>query len=99
LDNATLSLQTGNAVIRRGRQRDTGSNLALVAVIQAALRRWLAPGRRAVIPRIRRALVFELLRLDKYVDMIIPRGAPGCNGSAASRHDSRHHRRDRHLHL
>ena len=36
-----------------------------------------------------RALVTELLRLDKYVDMIIPRGGVALTASAANRRRSR----------
>jgi glutamate-5-semialdehyde dehydrogenase len=80
IDIATLSLKTGNAVILRGGSETLRSNLALVAVIQAALARVGLP--QAAVQYIEnpdRALVAELLRLDKYVDMIIPRGGAGLH--------------------
>jgi len=75
IDIATLSLKTGNAVILRGGSETLHSNLALVNVIQAALEKVGLP--QAAVQYIDnpdRALVRELLRLDQYVDMIIPRG-------------------------
>jgi len=75
IDVATLCLKTGNATILRGGSETLRSNLALVEVIQAALGRAGLP--LAAVQAIAdpdRALVTELLRLDKYVDMIIPRG-------------------------
>ena len=75
IDVATLCLKTGNATILRGGSETLRSNLALVETIQAALGRLGLP--QAAVQYIAdpdRALVTELLRLDKYVDMIIPRG-------------------------
>jgi len=75
IDVATLCLKAGNATILRGGSETRRSNLALVEAIQAALGRVGLP--QAAVQYIAdpdRALVTELLRLDKYVDMIIPRG-------------------------
>ena len=75
IDVATLCLKTGNATILRGGSETLRSNLALVEAIQAAMARVGLP--QAAVQYIAdpdRALVTELLRLDKYVDMIIPRG-------------------------
>jgi glutamate-5-semialdehyde dehydrogenase len=75
IDIATLSLKTGNAVILRGGRETLRTNLALVNVIQAALEKCCLRG--AAVQYIAdpdRALVTQLLRLDEYVDMIIPRG-------------------------
>ncbi len=75
IDIATLCLKTGNAVILRGGSETLRSNLALVNVISAALERVGLP-QTAVqyIDDPDRGLVRQLLRLDKYVDMIVPRG-------------------------
>ena len=75
IDVATLCLKTGNATILRGGSETLRSNLALVEVIQAALDRCGLP--RAAVQYIAdpdRSYVTELLRLDRYVDMIVPRG-------------------------
>jgi glutamate-5-semialdehyde dehydrogenase len=75
IDVATLCLKTGNAAILRGGSETLRSNLALINAIQAALEKVGLP-QTAVqyIDNPDRALVRELLRLDKYVDMIVPRG-------------------------
>jgi glutamate-5-semialdehyde dehydrogenase len=80
IDIATLSLKTGNAVILRGGSETLRSNLALVNVIQSALERTGLP--QSAVQYVEdpdRALVTALLRLDKYVDMIIPRGGAGLH--------------------
>ncbi|MEZ4769689.1 MAG: glutamate-5-semialdehyde dehydrogenase [Caldilineales bacterium] len=75
IDIAALSLKTGNAAILRGGKETLRSNLALVDVIQAALEEAGLPGDSILyIDNPDRALVTELLRMDQYVDMIIPRG-------------------------
>ncbi|MBX2997718.1 MAG: glutamate-5-semialdehyde dehydrogenase [Caldilineaceae bacterium] len=75
IDIATLCLKTGNAVILRGGKETLRSNLALIGVISSALEKCGLP--QSAIQAIAspdRALVTELLRLDQFVDMIIPRG-------------------------
>jgi len=80
IDIATLSLKTGNAVILRGGSETLRSNLALVAVIQTALGKVGLPLEAVqIIANPDRALVSQLLRLDQYVDMIIPRGGAGLH--------------------
>ncbi|OOR99644.1 glutamate-5-semialdehyde dehydrogenase [Canicola haemoglobinophilus] len=80
IDVATLCLKTGNAVILRGGKETRYSNEILVKVVQDALEQAGLP--RASVQAITdpdRALVLELLKLDKYVDMIIPRGGAGLH--------------------
>ncbi len=80
IDIATLCLKTGNAVILRGGSETLRSNLALVEVIQAALEKADLPGTAVqYISDPDRALVSGLLRLDQYVDMIVPRGGAGLH--------------------
>ncbi len=75
IDIAALSLKTGNAAILRGGKETLRSNLAMIAVIQAALETSGLPADAVLyIDHTDRALIVELLRLDAYVDMIIPRG-------------------------
>lgn len=75
IDIAALCLKTGNASILRGGRETFHSNMALVKVIQVALEKaGLPAGSVQYIESPDRALVGELLRLDDYVDMIIPRG-------------------------
>lgn len=78
IDIAALCLKTGNASILRGGKETINSNLVLVKVIQEALVFSGLP-KTAVqyIESTDRALVGELLKMDQYVDMIIPRGNSG----------------------
>ncbi|GAA5214351.1 glutamate-5-semialdehyde dehydrogenase [Corallincola platygyrae] len=80
IDVAVLALKTGNAAILRGGKETVNSNLVLTKVIQDALAEVGLP-QHAVqyIENPDRALVSELLRLDQYVDMIIPRGGAGLH--------------------
>ena len=80
VDVAALCLKTGNAVILRGGKETVHSNAALAEAIQACLKARGLPG--AAVQAITspdRALVSDLLRLDDYVDMIIPRGGAGLH--------------------
>ena len=80
IDVATLCLKTGNAAILRGGSETLRSNLALTGVVRAGLERAGLPG--AAVQYIAdpdRARVTELLRLDRYVDMIVPRGGAGLH--------------------
>jgi glutamate-5-semialdehyde dehydrogenase len=75
VDVAVLCLKSGNAAILRGGKEITGSCAALVAIIRAALAQCGLPADAIqVIDDPDRALVEQLLRLDQYVDVIIPRG-------------------------
>ena len=80
IDVAALCLKTGNAVILRGGKETQHSNKILVDVVQDALQQAGLP--KAAVQAITdpdRALVMELLKLDRYVDMIIPRGGAGLH--------------------
>lgn len=80
IDVATLCLKTGNAAILRGGKETHHTNQAMVEVIQHSLERCGLPA--AAVQAIRspeRSLVNELLRLDRYVDMLIPRGGAGLH--------------------
>jgi glutamate-5-semialdehyde dehydrogenase len=75
VDVATLCLKTGNAAILRGGSETARSNLALIRVIQEALALSGVPAEAVqYVADPDRALVTALLRLDRHVDVIIPRG-------------------------
>ena len=75
IDIAVLSLKTGNAVILRGGKETLRSNMALVSVIADALQAQGLPSEAVqYIGNPDRALVSQFLRMDAYVDMLIPRG-------------------------
>jgi glutamate-5-semialdehyde dehydrogenase len=80
IDIVTLCLKTGNAVILRGGSETLRSNIELVKVIQTALKQTEVPIEAVqYISNPDRKLVTQLLRMDKYVDMIIPRGGAGLH--------------------
>ncbi|MWP49107.1 MULTISPECIES: glutamate-5-semialdehyde dehydrogenase [unclassified Gilliamella] len=75
IDIAALCLKTGNAAILRGGKETINTNAAIISVIQKALKQAGLP--QTAVQCINdpdRKYVHELLKLDKYVDMIIPRG-------------------------
>lgn len=80
VDVASLCLKTGNAAILRGGKETWRTNAATVKVIQQALQECGLPA--AAIQAIEspdRALVGEMLKMDKYIDMLIPRGGAGLH--------------------
>ena len=80
IDIASLCLKTGNASILRGGKETFFSNMELVKVIQSALERANLPAASVqYIEKPDRELVSQLLKLDDYVDMIIPRGGAGLH--------------------
>lgn len=80
VDVACLCLKTGNAVILRGGKETTHSNRILVEIIQQALIQLQLPATAVqAITDPDRNLITQLLKLDRYVDMIIPRGGAGLH--------------------
>ena len=80
VDVASLCLKTGNAAILRGGKETWRTNAATVKVIQQALQECGLPA--AAVQAIEspdRALVGEMLKMDKYIDMLIPRGGAGLH--------------------
>lgn len=75
IDAAALCVKSGNACILRGGSDSWHSVQAMITVIQTALATAALP-KDAVqcLPSPDRALVGSLLTLDKYVDVIVPRG-------------------------
>jgi glutamate-5-semialdehyde dehydrogenase len=80
VDIAALSLKAGNAAILRGGSDIARSCAALTDAVSGALAQAGLPA--DAIQSITdpdRTLVRDLLRLDRYVDMIIPRGGAGLH--------------------
>jgi glutamate-5-semialdehyde dehydrogenase len=80
VDVAALALMSGNAAILRGGKETVHSNAALEDAIRAALEAQDLPA--AAVQVIRdpaRERMLDLLRLDEYVDAIIPRGGAGLH--------------------
>jgi len=78
VDAAALCLKAGNAVILRGGSEAIRSNLALGEELRAAARDTGVPEDAiAIVPTTDRAAIDFLLRRDREIDLVIPRGGPG----------------------
>jgi len=74
-DAAALCLKSGNAVILRGGSEAIHSNLAIARILREALRTLALPETAIqVVPITDREAVYELLQLEEFIDVIIPRG-------------------------
>jgi glutamate-5-semialdehyde dehydrogenase len=74
-DAAALCLKSGNAIILRGGKEALHSNRAIAQTIAASLAESnIDPAAVQLIESTDRALVPHLLKLDKYIDLVIPRG-------------------------
>ncbi|MEW6489352.1 MAG: glutamate-5-semialdehyde dehydrogenase [Thermodesulfobacteriota bacterium] len=77
-DAAALCLKAGNAVILRGGSEALHSNRAVARVLEgAAAAAGVPEGAIQVVGVADRDAVLELLQLEDYVDLIIPRGGEG----------------------
>mgnify|MGYP001361657691 FL=1 len=75
IDAAGLSIKSGNSIVLRGGSEAINSNLALSNVIKNALRECNMPQNMVqLINTTDRSAVGEMLKLDRYIDLIIPRG-------------------------
>jgi len=74
-DAAALCVKSGNAVILRGGKEAIHSNLAIAEIVGEALQAAGLPKASVqLVSTTDRAAVQELLKADKYVDLIVPRG-------------------------
>ncbi len=74
-DAAALCIKSGNAVILRGGKEAFNSNQAIVAIVAGALKNAdVDPAAVQFVQSTDRALVPRLLKLDRYIDLVIPRG-------------------------
>ena len=77
-DSAALCLKSGNAVLLRGGSEAVHSNRAIADVLnQAGAEAGIPDGSVTFIENPDRACVMEMLKLNQYVDLIIPRGGEG----------------------
>jgi glutamate-5-semialdehyde dehydrogenase len=78
IDAAVLCLKSGNAAILRGGSEAVHSNRALIDTIHSALiAEGLPVAAVAAMPTTERADLLDLLKLDQYIDLVIPRGGEG----------------------
>lgn len=75
VDVAALALKSGNCVILRGGKETLRTNRALLAAIQKGLQNSaVCPQTVQLIKSPSRSQVKQLVKLDQYIDLIIPRG-------------------------
>ena len=77
-DTAALCLKSGNGVILRGGSEAVHSNRAIVEVLsKAGAEAGIPEGAVSFIENPDRACVMEMLKLNQFIDLIIPRGGEG----------------------
>ncbi len=77
-DAAGLCVKSGNAVILRGGSETIRTNVAIGEVLRLASREAGIPEDSVqIIPVTDRDAVLEMLRLEEYIDLVIPRGGEG----------------------
>lgn len=75
VDAAGLCLKSGNAVILRGGKEAIHSNLILADILRRAMGDTALPvDALQIVSVTERAVVGELLKMDRFIDLIIPRG-------------------------
>ena len=81
-DAAALCLKSGNAVILRGGSDAMQSNIAITKAMHEALQRADLPqGAVSLVTDPARSTATELMRCNRYVDVLIPRGGSGLISS------------------
>jgi glutamate-5-semialdehyde dehydrogenase len=77
-DAASLCIKSGNAVILRGGSEAFNSNQAIVKALNAGIEKQnFDPSIITFVPTTDRDAMLELLKLDQYIDLVIPRGGEG----------------------
>lgn len=78
VDAAVLCLKTSNAVILRGGSEAINSNKAIMKVMrEAAYKTGIPEGSMDIIEDTKRETAKELMRMNGYIDLLIPRGGAG----------------------
>ncbi|MEX2599770.1 MAG: glutamate-5-semialdehyde dehydrogenase, partial [Dehalococcoidia bacterium] len=78
VDISVLCLKSGNAAVLRGGKEAIHSNKALITLVRNALESaGVTPEAVQFVNDTDRAVVDEMIRLDEYIDLIIPRGGEG----------------------
>lgn len=84
VDATGLAFKSGNAIILRGGSEAIESNVALMKVIQKyGYKNGLPEGSIQLIEKTDRKFVSELITMDGYLDVIIPRGGKGLKKKLA----------------
>lgn len=78
VDAAVLCVKAGNAVILRGGSEAINANKALVSIMQEACQQAGLPKESVqLVENVSRETAVELMRLNDYLDVLIPRGGAG----------------------
>ncbi len=78
IDAAALCLKAGNSVILRGGSEAFHSNKAIVDTIHRVLGKWNLPTAAvSFVSTTEREAMVEMLKLEEYIDLVIPRGGEG----------------------
>jgi glutamate-5-semialdehyde dehydrogenase len=77
-DCVGLCFKSGNSVILRGGSESIYSNLEIYKILQGVLKQYKIPeGMVSMIATTAREAVEELLKLNEYIDLVMPRGGEG----------------------
>lgn len=77
-DTAALSFKSANVCVLKGGKEAQNSNEAIAKVLQGVLKKNSLPEALiSLIPDASREGVAKLIKMDKYVDLIVPRGGEG----------------------
>ncbi len=81
VDTACLMIKSGNAAILRGGKETLATNMAFMKLIRMALEEGagLPADSISFIDSSDRNLVMDLLHMDQYIDLVIPRGGAGLH--------------------
>ena len=78
VDVVSLCIKSGNAVVLKGGKESINTNLTLVRIIKKCLKKLSLPeGSVVYIDSKDRSAVKEILLMDQYIDVVIPRGGRG----------------------
>ena len=77
-DTAALCVKSGNAIVLRGGSEAIHSNKIIAGILrEAAQEAGVPPQAIQLIETTDREAVFHLLKMDEYVDLVVPRGGEG----------------------
>lgn len=78
IDIASLAIKSGNAALLRGGKESVNSNIVLTQILKDALSNaGLPESAVGLITDPDRSIVDEMLGLDEYIDLLVPRGGAG----------------------
>ena len=78
IDIASLAIKSGNAALLRGGKESVNSNIVLTQILKDALSNAGLPESAVwLITDPDRSIVDEMLGLDEYIDLLVPRGGAG----------------------